>query len=111
MSIYKEIDRIIRVVESRMGGHPFVCVQASDGKYGHEIRMMVKRHIGKHPTMNSFLTDKLGTVKKQVLVNQYRILMLKNMKKMLRDDAKKKHALREVRSELGKVLRLRRNQS
>lgn len=90
-ALLKEIDRIIHVI--RRYPHKdyvniFVCNESDNGRYGREIREMVRRHIGRNHTLNGFLADELGKGVTAKLANEYRILMLKNMKKMVRKEYK-----------------------
>ena len=82
-----EINRVIREIRGRMEGCNFVCHMGKNG-YGYAIERMVKRHIGDSCTMDSFLHKKLGAFQSNYVVNEYRILMLENMKKMVQKEYK-----------------------
>lgn len=87
-ALLTEIDRIIKVIDGATGDR-FVCVVANSGRTGDAVRSMVRRHIGRNGTMNSFLSmERVKGCYTSRVANAYRILMLENMKKMVQKEYK-----------------------
>lgn len=87
VALLTEIDRIIKKVKEDKSEFSHVCCHAEEGPFRTEIVDMVERHIGDCFTMDGFLASQ-DIHNPRGVGNAYRLLMLKNMKKMVRKEYK-----------------------
>jgi hypothetical protein len=87
--ILETIEKIKSKIDSKPSYSNYVCVEAMFEAGEHCIKRMVEMHIGKMYTMEKFLRKKWKmkpyTYIANEVVNSYRICMLNNMIKMVKE--------------------------
>jgi hypothetical protein len=77
-----------RIVKDMSGCH-YICVHAQGEVFEEDIVKMVRRHIGRAYTLDAFLKKKWKMKASEELdievVNSYRVCMLNNMIKMVKE--------------------------